>query len=131
MPKLHDKAIIRPEPDEVAIILDNIETYENQLTGKKTEFFLKTKIGDIAIITLFLGTGIRVSECIGLDVNDVNFRENSIRIIRKGGNESVLYFEANVLGYSDVGTTKKHYAAIEDPNREGRLWLLNFGKTNN
>lgn len=201
MPKLHDKAIIRLEPDEVAIMLDNIETYENQLAGKRREFFLKTKIRDIAIITLFLGTGIRVSECVGLDLNDVNFRENSIRIIRKGGNESVLYFGAevekalldyiegprtvivkqavpdeadalffslqkkrisvhavenlvekyakafvpqkkitphklrstfgtnlyqetgdiylvaDVLGHSDVGTTKKHYAAIEDQNR--------------
>lgn len=29
-------------------------------------------------------------------MNDVNFRENSIRIIRKGGNESVLYFGAEV-----------------------------------
>ena len=96
MPKLHEKAIISLEPDEVAIMLDNIETYENQLTGKKRDFFLKTKIRDIAIITLFLGTGIRVSECVGLDLNDVNFRENSIRIIRKGGNESILYFGSEV-----------------------------------
>lgn len=68
--------------------------------------FLKTKIKDIAIITLFLSTGIRVSECVGLDMNDVNFRENSIRIIRKGGNESVLYFGAEVekalLDYIEV-----------------------------
>ena len=28
MPKLHEKAIIRLEPDEVAIMLDNIENYE-------------------------------------------------------------------------------------------------------
>ena len=92
MPKLHEKAIIRLEPDEVAIMLDNIENYENRLTGKKKDFFMKTKIRDIAIITLFLGTGIRVSECVGLDITDINFRENSIRIVRKGGNESILYF---------------------------------------
>ncbi len=96
MPKLHEKAIIHLEPDEVAIMLDNMEKYENGLTGKKKDFFLKTKIRDIAIITLFLGTGIRVSECVGLDVTDVNFRENSIQIIRKGGNESVLYFGSEV-----------------------------------
>lgn len=201
MPKLHEKAIIHLEPDEVAIMLDNIENYEKQLTGKKKVFFLKTKIRDIAIITLFLGTGIRVSECVGLDITDVNFRENSIRIVRKGGNEAILYFGsevekalldyingpralivpkvlsgeenalffslqkkrisvhavenlvekytkefipqkkitphklrstfgtslyqetediylvADVLGHSDVGTTKKHYAAIKDQNR--------------
>lgn len=201
MPKLHEKAIIRLEPDEVAIMLDNIENYENRLNGKKKDFFMKTKIRDIAIITLFLGTGIRVSECVGLDITDINFRENSIRIVRKGGNESILYFGdevekalldyiegprammamkavpgeenalffslqkkrisvhavenlvekyakefvphkkitphklrstfgtnlyqetgdiylvADVLGHSDVGTTKKHYAAIKDQNR--------------
>lgn len=39
MPKLHDKTIIRLERDEVAIILDNIGTYENQLTRKKKSSF--------------------------------------------------------------------------------------------
>ncbi len=96
MPKLHEKAIVRMEPDEVAILLDNIENYESQLTGQKKAYFLKTKMRDLAIITLLLGTGIRVSECVGLDLNDINFRENSIRIIRKGGKESILYFGSEV-----------------------------------
>lgn len=39
MPKLHEKAIIHMEPDEVAILLDNIENYENQLTGQKKASF--------------------------------------------------------------------------------------------
>ena len=39
-----------------------------------------------------LGTGIRVSECVGLDIQDVDFRNNGIKIIRKGGNESIVYF---------------------------------------
>ena len=201
MPKIHEKAIIHLEPDEVAIFLDSLDNYEKELNGKKRDFFLKTKVRDIAIVTLFLGTGIRVSECVGLDLNDINFRENSIRIIRKGGNEAILYFGdevekalkdyidgpraqiagqalpgeenalffslqkkrisvhavenlvekyakefvpqkkitphklrstfgtnlyqetediylvADVLGHSDVGTTRKHYAAIKDQNR--------------
>ena len=96
MPKIHEKAIIHLEPDEIAIFLDSLESYEKELTGRKKDFFLKTKVRDIAIVTLFLGTGIRVSECVGLDLNDVNFRENSIRIIRKGGNEAVLYFGEEV-----------------------------------
>lgn len=57
MPKLHEKAIIRMEPDEVAILLDNIENYANQLTGQKKAYFLKTKTRDLAIITLLLGIG--------------------------------------------------------------------------
>lgn len=113
MPKHHEKAIIRMEPDEVAILLDNMETYENQLSGQKKAYFLKTKTRDIAIITLLLGTGIRVSECVGLDLNDINFRENSIRIIRKGGKESILYFG------SEVETALKNY--INGPREQSAL----------
>src|SRR5699024_4362246 len=46
----------------------------------------------IAIITLLLGTGIRVSECVGLDLEDVDFHVNGIKVTRKGGNEMIVYF---------------------------------------
>ena len=52
----------------------------------------KTKTRDLAITTLLLGTGIRVSECVGLDLNDVDFYNDKINIVRKGGNESFVYF---------------------------------------
>lgn len=96
MPKIHEKAIIHLEPDEIAILLDNMECYGESLSGKKKAFFEKTKSRDLAIIILFLGTGIRVSECVGLDITDLNFNENSMRIIRKGGNETILYFGKEV-----------------------------------
>lgn len=44
------------------------------------------------MLTLMLGTGIRVSECVGLDLNDVDFRNNGIKVHRKGGAEVVVYF---------------------------------------
>ncbi|MCR4655456.1 MAG: tyrosine-type recombinase/integrase [Lachnospiraceae bacterium] len=91
MPKLHKKEIIRLDPDEVAMLLDNVEDGEN-LTDKQLEFHKKTKIRDLALLTLLLGTGIRVSECVGLDLNDVDFRNNGIHIRRKGGYEAVVYF---------------------------------------
>ena len=47
---------------------------------------------DVAILTLLLGTGIRVSECVGLDINDVNFKDGGIKVHRKGGYESIVYF---------------------------------------
>lgn len=97
MPKLHEKGITYLEPDEVSILLDTIENdYEKTLTGQRKAYFIKTKQRDLAIITLLLGTGIRVSECVGLDFSDLNFRDNSMRIIRKGGNEAILYFGAEV-----------------------------------
>ena len=197
MPKLHSKEIIRLDPDEVALLLDHVENGD-QMTKQQARFHEKTKIRDLALITLLLGTGIRVSECVGLDIKDVDFKNNGILIRRKGGYESVVYFGeevekalqdylkernliipesghedalflslqnkrltvraveklvkkyasavtslkkitphklrstygtslyretgdiylvADVLGHSDVNTTKKHYAALEDDRR--------------
>lgn len=90
-PKLHEKEIIRLEPDEVAVLLDMVEDGE-KLTKGQMRFHEKTKLRDVAIITLLLGTGIRVSECVGLDIDNVDFKSNGIFIVRKGGKEATVYF---------------------------------------
>lgn len=95
LPKLHEKEIIRLEPNEVAILLDQVED-GTKLTKKELEYHKKTKLRDVALLTLLLGTGIRVSECVGLDISDVNFEVNGIKIRRKGGYEAVIYFGAEV-----------------------------------
>ena len=92
MPKLHDKAIIRLDTDEVAMLLDYVEQCGNKLTGQRKVYYEKNKSRDLAIMTLLLGTGIRVSECVGLDIQDVDFKNNGIKVTRKGGNEMVVYF---------------------------------------
>lgn len=92
MPKIHDKAIIRLDTDEVAMLLDYVEHCGNLLTGQKKAYYEKTKERDLALITLLLGTGIRVSECVGLDIEDVDFKNNAVKVTRKGGNEMFVYF---------------------------------------
>ena len=197
LPKLHDKEIIRLDVDEVALLLDAVEQGEG-LTEKQKTFHKRTRLRDLALLTLLLGTGIRVSECVGLDINDIDFKNGGIHIHRKGGKEVTVYFGsevenalqdylderfgiipeegseqalflsmqrkrmnvrsvenlvkkyahivtplkkitphklrstygtnlyretgdiylvADVLGHSDVNTTKKHYAALEDERR--------------
>lgn len=91
MPKLHQKEIIRLDPNEVAILLDQVEAGVG-LTENQKRFHEKTKIRDLALLTLLLGTGIRVSECVGLDIHDVDFDNMGIKIRRKGGYEDVVYF---------------------------------------
>jgi len=91
IPKLHDKEIIRLEVDEVAKMLDQVESGES-MTKSQQKYHEKTKLRDLALITLLLGTGIRVSECVGLDINDVDFNNDGIKIRRKGGYESIIYF---------------------------------------
>lgn len=197
LPKIHEKEIVRLDPDEVALLLDAVESGE-KLTARQAAFHEKNKVRDLAMMTLLLGTGIRVSECVGLNIQDVDFKNGGIRIHRKGGKEVVVYFSeeveealipyleqrklivaedgseealflsmqnrrisvravenlvkkysrtvttlknitphklrstygtslyretgdiylvADVLGHSDVNTTKKHYAAIDDERR--------------
>ena len=99
MPKLHEKAIIRMDTDEVASLLDFVEHGGDMLTGQKKVYYEKTKNRDLAIITLLLGTGIRVSECVGLNLDDLDLEENGIHIHRKGGKESTVYFSDEVAQY--------------------------------
>lgn len=91
MPKLHEKEIIRLDVDEVATLLDQVEAGE-KLTKKEQQFHEKTKVRDLAILTLLLGTGIRVSEFVGLNLNDIDYKNNRIKVRRKGGYEAYVYF---------------------------------------
>lgn len=118
MPKLHDKEIIRLDADETAELLDYIEHCGDELTGQKKVYYEKTKYRDLAIVTLLLGTGIRVSECVGLDVNDIDFKNGGIRVVRKGGNEMMVYFgqevEEALLNYLEVRTSITPIAGHEN-----------------
>ena len=183
--------------DEVALLLDEVEQGD-KLTAKQKQFHEKTRVRDLALLTLLLGTGLRVSECVGLNIKDVDFKNGGLKVYRKGGKEVTVYFGeevedaladyliernhiipesgsedalflslqkkrmsvrsvenlvkkyaktvsplkpitphklrstygtalyqetgdiylvADVLGHSDVNTTKKHYAALEDQRR--------------
>lgn len=91
MPKRPEKAIIRLDPDEVALLLEQVEN-GTKLTEKELTFHKKTKVRDVALLTLLLGTGIRVSECVGLDISDVDFKNCGLKVRRKGGYETIVYF---------------------------------------
>ena len=96
MPKMHEKAIIRLDTDEIAMLLDYVDHGGDNLTGQRKAYFEKTKNRDLAILTLLLGTGIRVSECVGLDLQDIDFKNNGITVTRKGGNQMIVYFGEEV-----------------------------------
>lgn len=94
-PKLHEKSIIRLEVDEVAKFIDTAESGEG-LSGHAKSYHDHTKVRDVAIVTLLLGTGMRISECVGLNVSDVDFTTNGLKITRKGGNQTILYFSDEI-----------------------------------
>ena len=95
MPKVHEKNIVRLEGDEVFNIVNEAETGKD-FTNRQKAYHDNTKVRDTAIILLFLGTGIRISELVGIDINDVDFYTMSFKVTRKGGNQSILYFNNDV-----------------------------------
>lgn len=105
MPKRHEKPIIRLEIDEVARMLDLVESGDS-LTERQKSYNEHTKLRDLTILTLFLGTGIRVSELVGLNLNDIDFSTNGFMVTRKGGNQVVLYFP------DEVGEVLRRYLAV-------------------
>lgn len=123
MPKIHDKEIIRLDSnekvDEIGDMLYVVQTGAG-LTKRQASFHNATKLRDTAIITLFLGTGIRISELVGLNVGDIDLNTNSFVVTRKGGNRAVLYFN------NDVASALKDYIDIrnnEDNLNEKPLFL--------
>ncbi len=108
MPKITHKNIVKLEVEEIVKLLDEVES-GNKLTSRQKKYHEYTKHRDLALISLMLGTGIRVSECVGLNIEDVDFNYNGIKITRKGGNESIVYFgdevEAALVDYMNIRNT--------------------------
>jgi site-specific recombinase XerD len=81
-----EKPIVYLEQDEINNILDRIKA------ESKPQFVNR----DLAIITLGVGTGIRVGALVQINVDDIDFKENTIHVIEKGGKERYLKFGTNV-----------------------------------
>lgn len=90
-PKLHEKPIVRLEANEAADLLDEVEN-GSALSSRQKQYHKHTQLRDTTIIMLFLSTGIRISELVGLNRQDINFDVNGFRVTRKGGSQVILYF---------------------------------------
>lgn len=96
VPKIERKELVYMDSDEVNTFLDKVET------GVVTGSLMEEKYHDIlgfrnyVIMVLLLTTGIRVSECVGLDVDDIDFKNSCIKVIRKGNKEDSVFFPDSV-----------------------------------
>ena len=102
LPKKHEHTIVRLEIDEIAKLLDAAEEGDN-LTKSQKKYHNKTKIRDLAILTLLLGTGIRVSECVGIDISNLDFETNGMKSTEK---------EGRMLFYTLEKKSERHFLTI-------------------
>lgn len=65
-------------------------------TDEELEIIRKSAkcIRDLAIIDLLYSSGIRISECVDLNIRDVNFADREFIVYGKGGKERICYFNA-------------------------------------
>ena len=129
LPKLKkDKNIIRMNNQEVRDILYTIETGAGNMSERQKKANEKTKIRDLAILTLMLNTGIRVSECNGLDLTDVDLKANTLVIVRKGGGQDVLYFADAVHDALEAYIDQSRGLITPREGHENALFLSLQGK---
>lgn len=118
LPKISEKEIVRLDINEVVNMLNLAENGEG-FTKNQKAFFEKTKERDFAMLSLFLGTGIRISELVGLNINDFNFEDNSFVVTRKGGSRMILYYSTEVknalVNYLNFRREKEKDLKEDDP----------------
>ncbi len=121
LPKLHEKPILYLINEEVERLLEVAGSGE-ELTDRQKSYHQLTRTRDIAILMLFLGTGIRVSECVGIDMDDLDFHLNAVLVTRKGGNQVILYYPPEVAqALKDYLSVRKQIEAL--PDHQNALFL--------
>lgn len=89
-PKIPRKEIIRLDKDETIDLLQTVAS-GGAMTKKQADYHALQRVRDMAIIQLLLATGLRVSECTEMDLTDLDLDHHRVRIIRKGGDEALIY----------------------------------------
>ena len=125
-PKIHEKQIVRLEVNEMVDFLDAVETGDN-LSGRQKAFHEHSKKRDLALVSLLLGTGMRVSECVGINRQDLDFQNDAVKILRKGGDEVILYFGEEVREALLDYLVKREDAVTKDP-ADDALFLSSQGR---
>ena len=121
LPKVHEKPILRLNKDEMLKLLATAHDGNDMSKGQK-RFQKITARRDYAMLCLFLGTGMRVSECVGINLRDLDMENNAVLVTRKGGNQVVLYFPPETAdALAEYLEERQKFEAL--PGHEDALFL--------
>jgi len=113
VPKVKKKQISIIDEEESAKLLEAAES-GNNLTGKRKQYHDLYGQRDTTILLVFLGTGIRVSELVGLNIKDISLKNHSMKVTRKGNKEDIVYYSDELTEYlRDYLEYRKHQYPLE------------------
>lgn len=90
--KMEGKILLGDEYEKFRLFVANDYGDINKENKKLFNFHQLNKERDTAIVSLILGSGLRLSELIGIELDDIDFKKYCVRVIRKGNKEQFVYF---------------------------------------
>ena len=97
--------VIKLQPKEIPALLDTVEgtsgavssaSYQG-LSKRQKSALARNRIRDLAIFTVLLGTGIRVSECVGINLSDLDLDNCTLEVDRKGAKRQKIALSDEVI----------------------------------
>ncbi|WP_223493937.1 tyrosine recombinase XerS [Sutcliffiella horikoshii] len=71
--------------------------YQYTLSSRQLSYFMRDIERDFAILSIFLGTGIRVNELAEIRIRDLNFEKSTISVLRKGNKKDIVKASLSVM----------------------------------
>jgi len=114
------------DADEFHLYLQHIANeYEETLSPQARKFFKRDKERDLAINALLLGSGMRLSELVNINVANLSLEKNRVIILRKGNKTDSVKIAAFAMEYlaNYLNIRKQRYNAPDD---EEALFLSTY-----
>ncbi|WP_438782357.1 tyrosine recombinase XerS [Enterococcus sp. DIV0187] len=113
--------------DEALDFLDFVEhRYIETLESRQAiTAFKKNQVRDLAIIGLFLGTGMRLAELVNMNVQDLDLTAGEARVYRKGGKWDMVVISSIAIEYLTDYLNQRQQLYRPDEN-ESALFLTRY-----
>ena len=127
--RLHRKEVVKLSDEQVKRLLWTIQA-QSGVSERSKNYNDRMVERDVAIVMVLLGTGMRISELVGLNVSDYDTTEKdqtAFHIIRKGGDDDVVYCVSQVAESVNDYLELSRKTLLKDEN-ETALFLSLQGK---
>ena len=113
------------KPKKLPAVVAQKELVASLDASLSTEF---SEIRDRALLEMLYGSGLRVSELIGLRQARMDFSRETVRVMGKGGKERIVPLSgAAIIRVKEYLVARKSHLAELDLTDPGAFWLSNRG----